>query len=76
MLGAGKKVSNIMTGGEWNFPSVLPYAVYYVKICQDRERPNWATSLKWTFFQYGFRNVWLYNGQGHVDVFLKYLEKD
>lgn len=44
-------------------------------LCQNRERPNWATSLKWTFFQYDFRNVWLYNGQGHVDVFLKYLEK-
>lgn len=45
-------------------------------LCQNRERPNRATSFKWTFFQYSFRNVWLYNGQGHVDVFLKYLEKD
>lgn len=36
MLGAGKKVSNIMTGGEWNFPSVLPYAVYYVKTGSDQ----------------------------------------
>lgn len=36
VLGAGKKVSNIMTGGEWNFPSVLPYAVYYVKTGSDQ----------------------------------------
>lgn len=36
VLGAGKKVNNIMTGGEWNFPSVLPYAVYYVKTGSDQ----------------------------------------
>lgn len=36
VLGAGKKVSNIMAGGKWNFPSVLPYAVYYVKTGSDQ----------------------------------------
>lgn len=40
-------------------------------ISQNSEHPNWTTSVKSILFQYGFSEVWLYNDQGHVDVFLQ-----
>lgn len=40
-------------------------------ISQNGERPNWTASVKSILFQYGFSEVWLYNGQDHVDIFLQ-----